>query len=67
LRSDMETCIIEANLGDRDTGIAKRYLLDQWPQIEIAAELGWTRNTVSSHVFRIIAKVEQTAKKLNLA
>ena len=63
----MERCIEEANLGTVDTGIAKRYLLDGWAQIDIAAELGWTRGTVSSHVFRILDKVLRTAQKLKLA
>ena len=40
LRSQMETAIREANLGNDDTDIAKRYLIDQIPQIEIAAEFG---------------------------
>lgn len=66
LRSEMETCIIQANLGTRDTEIAKRYLIDHWAQIDIAAELGWTRSTVSGRVPRILSKVEQTAKRLRL-
>ena len=66
LRSEMEICITQANLGRDDTEIAKRYLIDQWPQIDIAAELGWTRSTVSLHVSRIVPKVEFTAKKLRL-
>lgn len=67
LRSEMETCIDQANLGQVDTVIAKRYLLDQWAQIDIAAEFGWTRATISLHVCRIIEKVEDTAKKLKIA
>jgi len=66
LRSQMETCISEANLGTDDTGIAKRYLIDHWPQIDIAAELGCTRSTVSGRVHHILEKVELTAKKLRL-
>lgn len=66
LRSEMELCITQANLGRDDTMIATRYLVDQWPQIEIAAELGWTRSTVSNHIVRIVVKVENTAKRLKL-
>lgn len=66
LRSEMELCITQANLGQEDTEIAKRYLIDQWAQIDIAAELGWTRSTVSIHVSRIVPKVENTAQKLRL-
>lgn len=65
LLSDMETCIEQANLGRTDTLIARRYLISQLPQIEIAAELGWTRSTVSLHIPRIIRKVQLTANRLN--
>lgn len=64
LRSEMEICINEANLGQDDTVIAKRYLIDRWPQIDIAAELGWTRSTVSCHISNLLKKVEYTAHKL---
>lgn len=66
LRSEMEHCIEEANLGQYDTLIAKRYLLDQWAQIDIAAELGWTRSTISTRIPRILSRVEQTATRLQL-
>lgn len=66
LRSEIEMCITEANLGNDDTLIAKRYLISQVPQIEIAAELGWTRSTVSNHVNRVLKKVENAAQKMNM-
>lgn len=66
LRSKMETCIYEANLGTDDTEIAKRYLLDHWAQIDIAAELGCCRTTVHKRVHWILEKVELTAKELRL-
>ena len=47
MRSEMETAIREANLGNDDTDIARRYLIDQVPQIDIAAEFGWERSTIS--------------------
>lgn len=65
LRSQMETAILEANLGTDDTDIARRYLIDQIPQIDIAAEFGWERSTISHRVKRIIAKVEAAARKLH--
>ena len=65
LRSEMETAIQEANLGNDDTDIARRYLIDQIPQIDIAAEFGWERSTISHRLKRILLKVEATAKKLN--
>lgn len=64
LRSQMETAIREANLGNDDTDIAKRYLIDQIPQIEIAAEFGWERATISRRISRILLKVENAADKL---
>ena len=66
LLHEMEACIEQANLGQYDTLIARRYLISQLPQIEIAAELGWTRSTVSQHIPRIISKVSKAANKLNL-
>lgn len=65
LLHEMEDCIEQANLGQIDTLIARRYLISQLPQIEIAAELGWTRSTVSQHIPRIIRKVSLTANRLN--
>ena len=66
LRSDMETAIFEANLGNSDSLIAKRYLLDQIPQVDIAAEIGCTRATICVRVNRIINRVEKTADRLGL-
>lgn len=65
LKSEMDTAIDQANLGRDDTMIAKRYLIDQWPQIDIAAELGWGRSTVSNRVPRILRKVESAARRLD--
>ena len=65
LKSEMEAAIDQANLGRDDTFIAKRYLIDKWPQIEIAAELGWGRSTVSRRISRIVRKVERTSLELS--
>ena len=64
LKSDMLRIIEEANLGQIDTTVAKRYLIDQWPQIEIAAELGWSRSTVSERIARVMRKVRSTHEAL---
>lgn len=66
LRNEMTTCIDQTLLSRDDTLIAKRYLLDRWPQIEIAAELGWDRSTVSKRLPYILQKVSHTAQKLNI-
>ena len=64
LKSELERCIEETCLGENDKLVAKRYIIDRWPQIDIAAELGWTRSTVSAHVPRIIERVHKTAHRL---
>ena len=64
LKSEMDTAIDQANLGRDDTMIAKRYLIDQWPQIDIAAELGWGRTTVCARIPRILRMVEKAARKI---
>lgn len=40
LKRDLEEAIDQANLGELDTLIAQRYLIDQVPQIDIATEIG---------------------------
>ena len=64
LRSEMLECIEEANLGQLDTTVAKRYLIDQWAQIDIAAELGCGRTTISDRIPRILSKVRHAATVL---
>ena len=41
LRSQLEEAIHEAALHRDDELIARRYLIDKWCQMDIAAELGW--------------------------
>ena len=65
LRSEIEQAIYQANLGETDTGIAQRYLIEQIPQIDIATEYGCERSTISRRLPRIIDKVESTAQRLN--
>lgn len=66
LLSQMLLCIEEANLGQKDTTVAKRYLIDQWAQIDIAAELGCGRTTISERIPRILQKVRSAAKSLGM-
>lgn len=66
LRSEMEIAISEANLGNSDSLIATRYLIEHIPQVDIAAELGCTRATVCGRVGYILPKVEQTAQRLKM-
>ncbi|MBO7312484.1 MAG: hypothetical protein J6U82_06725 [Alistipes sp.] len=66
LRSEMEIAISEANLGNSDSLIAKRYFLERIPQMDIAAELDVERSTISRRLPFIIEKVEKTAQRLKL-
>ena len=66
LRSDWERVIDEAALGVEDSKIARLYLLDAIPQIEIAAELNLDRSTISKRMTRIIARIERAAVKMNI-
>lgn len=65
LRSEMEKAISEANLGNSDSLIAKRYLLERIPQLDIAVELDMERSTISRRLPSIIDRVEKTAQRLN--
>ena len=65
LRSEMEKAISEANLGNSDSLIAKRYLIERIPQIEIAIELNLERSTISRRLPSIVDRVEKTAQRLS--
>ena len=65
-RSDWLAVIGEAALGAEDTRIAEMYLLDAIPQVDIGAEFGLDRSTISKRLIRIIGKIERTAKKMKL-
>lgn len=64
LRSELETAIREAALHRDDELIARRYIVEKWPQVDIAAELGWERSTVSHHLPHIMQEVQRTAERL---
>lgn len=66
LRSEMERAICEANLGNDDTMIATRYLIEHIPQIDIAAEFGCDRSTISKRMPQILKKVEYSARRLGM-
>lgn len=65
LRSEMEKAISEANLGNSDSLIAKRYLIERIPQIDIAIELNLERSTISRRLPSIIDRVDKTAQRLS--
>ncbi len=64
LRSELEIAIKEAALHRDDELIARRYIIDKWPQMDIAAELGWERSTVSRHIPYIFDEVKRAAQKI---
>lgn len=64
LRSELETVIKEAALHRDDELIARRYLIDKWAQIDIAAELGWTRTAVGAHCKPILKRASDVADRL---
>ena len=64
LRSELERTICESALSKDDSLIAQRYLVEKVAQIDIAAELGWERATVSRHLKYILPSVEKVAHKL---
>lgn len=64
LRCEVEQAIDQANLGNFDTFVAKKYLIEQVPQIDIAEELGYERTTVTKRMPRIIERVDRAAVRL---
>ena len=60
----LEDCIIQANLGKRDRSMARMYLIDKIPQIEIAAECDCSRTTVCKHLKKAIDNIAVTNRRL---
>lgn len=64
LASQVLTAIDEANLGLSDSAIARRYLVDRLPQVDIAAELGLERSTVTKRMRDIRPRVSSAANRI---
>ena len=64
MRSELERTICESAFSKDDALIAQRYLVEKVAQIDIAAELGWERATVSRHLKYIVPAVERVAHKI---
>ena len=64
LRSEVEMAIEQANLGNFETAVAKKYYIEQLPHVEIAEELGYDRTVITKRMPRIYKKVERTAQRL---
>lgn len=65
-RTQIELVIREATLGEEDSEIAARCLIDRWAQVDIAAQINRDRSTVSRRMPYILERLEYTAGKLNL-
>lgn len=64
LRSELEKVIYESALGMEDDIIARRYIIEKVPQIDIAAEMGYERSTISRRIVSIMKDTAYTATKL---
>lgn len=64
LRVELEQAIEQANLGTFDTFVAKKYLIEQVPQMDIAEDLGYDRTVITRRVKRIVERVEWAAIRL---
>lgn len=60
-RDQIERLIHEANLGREDSELARLYLIEGLPQIDIAAEIPMDRSTVSRRMKRIMARLLRMA------
>ena len=56
----------EATLGAEDAEIARLYILERMPQVDVAAEMSTDRSTVSRRVEGILEKARRVAVKLGL-
>lgn len=65
LRCELEEAIYQANLGEFDSAVAKKLLIERVPQIDIAIELDCERSTISKRLPRILRRIEQVARRLN--
>ena len=66
-KSQRLTVIDEAALGFENTVIARRTLIDPYPQADIAAEIGYDRSVVSRRSRDIFARLIDVARILHMA
>lgn len=64
LRRELEEAIEQANLGELDTAVAKRYLIDKAPLMDIAVEQGYDRSAIGKRLPAILTRVENAARRL---
>ncbi len=66
LTDELLVLINQANLGEENKKIAKMALIEQKFHEDIAAEMGYSRSTISKRTAKIIQRLEQIAKKTNI-
>ena len=64
LRYELEQAIEQANLGTFDTAVAKKYLVEKVPQIDIAEEFGYDRSVITRRMKHIVERTEWAANRL---
>ena len=64
LKDDFVKVIEQANLGLENTQIAKMYLIDAIPQMDIAVALCYDRSTITKRLQKIVARTALTARQM---
>lgn len=54
----------QANLSKKDVWLVQQYVIRRIPQDDLAAELGWTRRTVHTHLKRSLNKMAEISAKV---
>lgn len=64
MRGEIEKLIEQSNLGREDEQIARLYMIDQIPQIEIAVEMNYERSTISRRLGQIRKRMRHTRREM---
>ena len=64
MKDEAERLIEQSNLGREDAQIARLYLIDQIPQIEIAVEMDYERSTISRRFGQIRRRMRHTRREM---
>lgn len=64
LVSDWERVLSETMLAQEDRKIAKLYIIEKMPQIDVATEMNYDRSTVSRRMGKILKEARRVAERL---
>ena len=64
MKDEAARLIEQSNLGREDAQIARLYLIDQIPQIEIAVEMDYERSTISRRLGQIRRRMRHTRREM---